>query len=39
MTYLLAAYVITWLIHASYLGILARRYSRLRKEIDELRKP
>lgn len=38
MTYLYAAYAATWIIHISYLGILARRYSRLRKEIEEFRK-
>lgn len=38
MTYLYAAYAATWIIHISYLGILARRYTRLRKEIEELRR-
>jgi CcmD family protein len=38
MNYLYAAYTVTWLVHITYLGILARRYSRLRKEIDELKK-
>jgi hypothetical protein len=38
MTYLYAAYAATWIIHITYLGILARRYSRLRKEIQELKK-
>ena len=38
MTYLHAAYAATWIIHVAYLGWLARRYSRLRREIDELKK-
>ncbi|MBZ5718797.1 MAG: CcmD family protein [Acidobacteriia bacterium] len=38
MTYLYAAYAATWIIHILYLGSLARRYSRLRKEIQELKK-
>jgi hypothetical protein len=38
MSYLYAAYAATWIIHITYLGILARRYSRLRKEIQELKK-
>jgi CcmD family protein len=38
VTYLYAAYAATWIIHISYLGILARRYTRLRKEIEELRR-
>ena len=38
MTYLYAAYAATWIIHITYLGILARRYARLQKEIQELKK-
>ena len=38
MSYLYAAYAATWIIHITYLGILARRYTRLRKEIQELKK-
>lgn len=38
MTYLYAAYVATWVIHITYLGLLVRRYSRVRKEADELRR-
>jgi CcmD family protein len=38
MNYLYAAYAATWIIHVGYLTILARKYSRLRKEIDELEK-
>jgi CcmD family protein len=37
MTYLYAAYAATWIIHICYLGMLARRYMRLRKEIAELK--
>ena len=38
MTYLYAAYAATWIIHVSYLSILVRRYTRLRREIDELKR-
>jgi CcmD family protein len=38
MTYLYAAYIATWVIHIAYLSSVLRRYSRLRNEIDELRK-
>jgi hypothetical protein len=38
MNFLYAAYAATWIIHITYLGILARRYQRLNKEIEELRK-
>jgi len=38
MNYLYAAYAATWTIHIIYLGTLALRYSRLRKEIEELSK-
>ena len=37
MSYLYAAYIATWAIHIVYLARLVRRYTRLRKEIDELR--
>jgi hypothetical protein len=37
MNYLYAAYIATWAIHMAYLGTLLRRYSRLRKEIAELK--
>jgi CcmD family protein len=36
--FLYAAYIITWLIHAVYLGTLVRRYSRLRQQMKELGK-
>jgi len=38
MSYLFAAYAATWIIHIAYLGWLARRYARLRREIEELRR-
>jgi CcmD family protein len=38
MTYLYAAYAATWVIHIAYLASLLRRYTRLRKEIEELRR-
>jgi CcmD family protein len=37
-SYLFAAYIATWLIHAFYLGTLVRRFSRLRQELRELSK-
>ena len=38
MKFLYAAYVVTWLVHLSYLGILSRGYRRLRAEVDEAEK-
>lgn len=38
MNFLYAAYTATWVIHIAYLGILVRRYQRLRNEIEELQK-
>jgi CcmD family protein len=38
MRYLYAAYIATWAIHAAYLGYLARRYSRLKREVGELKR-
>ena len=38
LKFLYAAYIITWLIHALYLGSLVRRYSRLRQQMRELDK-
>ncbi len=37
MPYLYAAYIATWIIHGTYLTILVRKYSRVRKEME--RKP
>lgn len=36
--FLYAAYIVTWLIHALYLGSLVRRFSRLRQQMKELGK-
>jgi CcmD family protein len=36
--YLFAAYAVTWIIHIVYLATIASRYSRLKREIDELKK-
>jgi hypothetical protein len=38
MNFLYSAYAATWIIHITYLGILVRRYQRLRVEIEELKK-
>jgi len=38
MNYLYAAYTATWIIHIVYLGTLVRRYQRLNKEIEELKR-
>jgi CcmD family protein len=36
--YLLAAYAATWIIHIAYLSTLVSRYTKLKREIDELKK-
>jgi CcmD family protein len=36
--YLLAAYAATWIIHIGYLATLVSRYSRVKREIEELNK-
>lgn len=38
MTYLYLAYAATWLIHIAYLSTVVRRYSRLKKEVEQLGK-
>jgi CcmD family protein len=38
MSYLYAAYIATWAIHIGYLGYLLKRYTAVRKEIEELNK-
>ena len=38
MTYLYLAYAATWLIHVAYLTTVVRRYSRLKKEMEQLGK-
>jgi CcmD family protein len=37
MHYLYAAYIATWVIHGTYLTILVRKYSRIRKEMERKR--
>jgi CcmD family protein len=37
--YLFAAYAITWIIHITYLGTIVSRYSHMKREIEELKKP
>ena len=34
MHYLYAAYIATWVIHGTYLTILVRKYSRIRREME-----
>jgi CcmD family protein len=36
MRYLIAAYVLTWVIHGGYLVILARKYAKIQREIKTL---
>jgi CcmD family protein len=36
--YLFAAYAVTWIIHITYIATIVSRYSRLKREIGELRK-
>jgi CcmD family protein len=36
--YLFAAYAATWIIHIAYLTTIMRRYSRLKREVDELKR-
>ena len=36
--YLYAAYIATWVIHGTYLYILARKAARIRREIERLGK-
>ncbi len=38
MSYLYAAYIATWMIHGTYLFILVRKYSQLRREMENLKK-
>ncbi len=38
--FLYAAYVVTWIVHITYLAFLGRKATRLRREIEDLkRKP
>jgi len=36
--YLFAAYAVTWVIHITYLATIVRRFSRLKREIEQLKK-
>lgn len=36
--YLFAAYAAAWIIHIVYLVTIVQRYSRLKREIDDLKK-
>jgi CcmD family protein len=36
--FLYAAYIATWVVHASYIGSLVRRYSRLRRQMKDMGK-
>ena len=36
--YLIAAYLAAWVIHGSYLTILARKYKKIRDEMEMLKK-
>jgi CcmD family protein len=36
--YLCAAYAATWIIHITYLSTIVRRYSRVKREIEELKR-
>jgi CcmD family protein len=36
--YLFAAYAVTWIIHIGYISTIVSRYSRLRREIQALKK-
>ena len=36
--YLFAAYAVTWIIHIAYLTTIMRRYSRLKREVDDLKR-
>ena len=38
MNFLYAAYTATWIIHIAYLASLVNRYSRLKKELDDLKR-
>lgn len=37
MSYLYAAYIATWVIHGTYLAMLVRKYSKIRREMASLR--
>lgn len=38
MSYLYAAYIATWAIHFGYIFTMVRRYRRLRREMEDLKR-
>ena len=38
MNFLYAAYIATWIILGTYLAILVRKYSRIRREMESLKR-
>ncbi len=38
MHYLYAAYIATWAIHGTYLFILVRKYKRIRREMEKVKR-
>ena len=38
MSYLYAAYIITWVIHIAYIATMVRRHKRLRQEMEDLKR-
>lgn len=38
MNFLYTAYAAVWIIHLSYLGVLVKRYSRVKRQMDDLQR-
>lgn len=38
ITYMWAAYIVTWAVHISYLAYLTVRANRVKREVEELKK-
>ena len=36
--FLYAAYIVTWVVHITYLAVLGRKAARLRREIEDLKR-
>jgi CcmD family protein len=36
--FLYAAYIVTWVVHITYLAILGRKAARLRREVEDLKR-
>ncbi len=36
--FLYAAYIVTWVVHITYLAVLGRKAARLRREVEELKR-